>query len=129
MSSVTWYTPEMNDGLTVFVFGSNLAGRHGKGAAKDAVRFWGAERYVANGARGQSYAIPTKDEHIQVLPITRIKGFVDEFIVYARQHPKKRFLVTEIGCGLAGYQPADMAPLFKKCPANCKLPDRFLRYI
>lgn len=122
-----WYTPDMNDGETIFVFGSNLAGRHGAGAAKDAVRFWGAKRGVGNGAQGQAYGIPTKDQRLHTLSLSKIEKFVGEFKGYARQHPELRFLVTEVGCGLAGYTIYEMAPLFKDCPVNCVLPESFTR--
>jgi hypothetical protein len=96
----------------VFVFGSNLSGRHGKGAAKTAL-LWGARWGQAAGQQGRTYGIPTKDAAIQrTLSIREIKPFVDEFIQHAQAHPETTFLVTEIGCGLAGYEPKDIAPLF-----------------
>lgn len=97
----------------IFVFGSNLAGRHGKGAALDAVRLYGAIYGMPVGRQGQSYAIPTKDKQLNPLPIHKIKGYVDSFLEYARQHPELVFSVTRIGCGLAGYKNEDIAPLFK----------------
>lgn len=124
-----WYTPEMNDGKTVFVFGSNLAGRHGAGAAKDAALFWGAQRGVGNGPQGHAYAIPTKDGHLHTLSVARIRKFVSEFIDYAKEHPELRFLVTEVGCGLAGHTVYEMAPLFAGSPDNCTLPPDFKRII
>jgi hypothetical protein len=122
-----WYTPDMNDGETVFVFGSNLAGRHGAGAAKDAARFWGAKLGVGFGRQGQAYGIPTKDQRLYTLRLSEIEWFVSEFKEYARQHPELRFLVTEVGCGLAGYTVYEIAPLFKDCPVNCVLPQEFMR--
>ena len=113
----------------VFVFGSNLAGRHGAGAAKQALT-WGAKWGQANGLQGKTYGISTKDASIKrVLTINEIKPFVDEFILFAKSNPQLTFLVTEIGCGLAGYSPKDIAPLFKEAKdvENIKLPHRFLR--
>lgn len=111
----------------VFVFGSNLSGRHGKGAAKTALG-WGAKWGQAAGQQGRTYGIPTKDASIRrVLRIDEIKPFVDQFTEWAKANPNLTFLVTEIGCGLAGYAPKDIAPLFGACVTvtNVKLPSRF----
>ena len=86
----------------VFVFGSNLAGKHGKGAALHASREHGAVRGVGVGRTGNAYAIPTKDAGLRTLPLSEIKGYVLEFLRYAKAHPDLRFEVTRIGCGLAG---------------------------
>ena len=97
----------------IFVFGSNQAGRHGKGAAKTAMQ-WGAIYGKANGLQGQTYAIPTKNADItQSLTIEEIKYYVDEFMQFAKNNPNLTFLVTEIGCGLAAFKPSEIAPLFK----------------
>ncbi len=87
----------------IFVFGSNLAGRHGKGAALHARQFYGARNGVGVGFVGRSYAIPTKDERIRTLPLNRIRPYVDAFLAFARDNPELEFNVTRIGCGLAGY--------------------------
>lgn len=111
----------------VFVFGSNLAGRHGAGAAKTARRF-GAEYGVWKGMSGMTYAIPTKDIEVRsALPLSHISAYVGEFINFARVSPQYRFLVTEIGCGLSGYSPADIAPMFFEATwsSNVCLPERF----
>lgn len=111
----------------VFVFGSNLSGRHGKGAAKTALS-WGAKWGVASGMQGKTYGIPTKDASItRTLTINEIKPFVDEFIDWATHHTGNIFLVTEIGCGLAGYKPKDIAPLFARAVdvENIYMPVRF----
>ena len=111
----------------VFVFGSNLSGRHGKGAAKTALG-WGAKWGQASGIQGKTYGIPTKDASIKrTLRIDEIKPFVDDFIEWAKYHTGNVFYVTEIGCGLAGYKPKDIAPLFSGCVElkNVKLPQRF----
>jgi hypothetical protein len=111
----------------VFVFGSNLAGRHGKGAALYARYHHGAIYGQGTGLQGSSDAIPTKDEHLRTLPLESIKTYVAEFIAFAKAHPEMTFQVTAIGCGLAGYQPSHIAPMFADAPANCLLPPEFLR--
>lgn len=106
----------------IFVFGSNLAGRHGKGAALTAVREHGAIYGRGAGRQGNSYAIPTKDGHLKTLPLYQISKAVEAFIQYARVNPTLEFYVTRIGCGLAGYTDAQIAPFFKDAPDNCCLP-------
>lgn len=112
----------------VFVFGSNELGVHGKGAAKTATR-WGAKYLQASGLMGQTYGIPTVEKlrPYTVLPVSKIKVYVDEFILFATENEDKFFLVTEIGCGLAGHSIYDIAPLFKKAVNldNISLPQRF----
>ena len=111
----------------IFIFGSNLSGLHGKGAAKTALD-WGAKWGQAKGLQGKTYGIPTKDASvIRTLSINEIKPFVDEFIEFANNNPQLTFLVTEIGCGLAGMKPKEIAPLFKKAidVKNIHLPIRF----
>lgn len=111
----------------VFVFGSNEGGRHGKGAAKTALSF-GAKWGQASGLQGKTYGIPTKDASIRrTLSISEIRPYVDHFIQFAMNNPQNTFLVTEIGCGLAGYKPKDIAPLFKEAVNidNIYLPERF----
>lgn len=107
----------------IFVFGSNLAGRHGKGAALFALQNHGAEYGVGIGRTGNAFAIPTKDDNLCTLPLDSICRYVNGFIEYAKEHPKLEFQVTKIGCGLAGYQESDIAPLFNDAPENCHLPD------
>lgn len=111
----------------VFVFGSNLAGRHGKGAALHARLFHGAIYGQCAGMQGQSYAIPTKDERLQPLSLGMIREFVLRFLTYARAESRTEFYVTAVGCGLAGYTEADIAPMFKGAPENCILPDGWTR--
>jgi hypothetical protein len=105
----------------IFVFGSNLAGRHGKGAALDALNYHGAEYGVGVGRTGKSYAIPTKDQYLFTLPLSEIKNHVDEFLRYAREHPELIFSISRVGCGLAGYTDKEIAPMFKDRPINCIL--------
>lgn len=109
----------------IFVFGSNLAGRHGKGAAYHAVKHCGAIYGQGIGLQGKSYAIPTKNERIQTLPLADINRHVIDFLDYARAHPELTFQVTAIGCGLAGYQPGQIAWMFEGAPSNCDLPPEF----
>lgn len=91
----------------VFVFGSNLAGDHGGGAALIAFRKFGAVWGQGVGLQGQSYGIPTMQGGVET-----IRPYVDEFIVFAKAHPELTFLVTRIGCGIAGFTDEQIAPLF-----------------
>ena len=110
-------------GSDIFVFGSNLAGRHGKGAALCARNDYGAEYGVGEGRTGNSYALPTKDENIKTRPLEDIKYSVNRFIEYANNHPHLTFKVTKVGCGLAGYNESQIAPMFAEAPQNCQLPE------
>ena len=93
----------------IFVFGSNLRGMHGGGAAYVAYRRFGAIMGQGTGLQGQSYAIPTMQGGVDT-----IRPYVDEFISFAKEHPELTFLVTRIGCGIAGFTDADIAPLFSQ---------------
>ena len=110
----------------IFVFGSNLAGRHGKGAALFAKNHRGAIYGRGEGLQGNSYAIPTKDAHLKTLPLNNIMLGVARFIKFATEHPELTFELTPIGCGLAGYQPRDIGPMFADAPPNVKKPKEFL---
>ncbi len=112
----------------VFVFGSNRAGRHGAGAAKLALK-WGAKYGQGHGRQGKTYAIATLDELLRKVPLDNIEQEVNEFIWYAAQNLNDTFLVTEIGCGLAGYRVDEIAPMFDHCNLpNVLLPKRFNEY-
>lgn len=113
------------ESLPVFVFGSNLAGRHGKGAALWARRHRGAIYGQGIGRQGHAYAIPTKDHQLRVLPLPTIAGHVAVFLEHARHHASTAFELTPIGCGLAGYRPEQIAPMFAEAPANVRLPEAF----
>ena len=118
-------TPEYITQLSageIFVFGSNLGGRHGGGAARAALEKFGAIWGQGVGLQGQSYAIPTMQGGVET-----IKPYVDEFIAFAKEHPQMRFLVTRIGCGIAGFTDAEIAPLFKATipVSNITLPAEF----
>ena len=104
----------------IFVFGSNLAGFHGGGAARIAYEQFGAEWGVGVGRTGQCYAIPTMQGGVET-----IRPYVDDFIRYAEQHPELTFLVTQIGCGIAGFTDEQIAPLFTAARdlQNVALPD------
>jgi hypothetical protein len=103
----------------IFVFGSNLAGRHGAGAAKYAAQHHGAEYGVGHGVTGNCYAIPTKDRNLSVLPLETVKIYVNEFLGHAWNNSHTEFQVTQIGCGLAGFKPEQIAPLFAGATDNC----------
>lgn len=115
----------------IFVYGANEAYIHGAGAAKLAM-WWGA-KYGAAGLVGRTYGIPTKDRQIYRLPLDKIQVHIDNFLATAFSHPEYEFLVTKIGCGLAAYQPKDIAPLFKSVKTgifdNVILPEEFHKYI
>ena len=110
----------------VFVFGSNEAGRHGRGAALFARQQRGAIYGQGVGRQGQSYAIPTKDDDLRPLPLRSIGLYVAAFLAYACAHPHETFELTPIGCGLAGYKPSDIAPMFSNAPDNVRLPVSFV---
>lgn len=103
----------------VFVFGSNLEGQHAGGAARFAYDHFGAEWGNGVGPQGKCYAIPTMHG-----PVSAIKPYVDDFIEYAKAHPLNRFLVTRVGCGIAGFKDGEIAPLFKAALAipNISIP-------
>ena len=114
----------------VFVFGDNEGGIHGKGAAKLALNKFGA-KWGKVGHYGQSYGIPTKTGNLKTLGTRKIAKYVDDFIAYAIKRHDLDFLVTEIGCGLAGYEPKDIAPLFKEAQyvSNIYLPQSFINIL
>jgi hypothetical protein len=103
----------------IFVFGSNTAGIHGKGAALHARLYYGAEPGVGVGHIGQCYAIPTKDHKLRSYDLNTIRHHVEAFIAYARANPILQFNVTKVGCGLAGHKSEDIAPMFEFAPSNC----------
>ena len=111
----------------IFVFGSNESGKHGRGAAKTALK-WGAKWKQAEGLQGRTYGIPTKNASItKTLSVDKIQHYVDNFIDFAAANKTRIFLVTEIGCGLAGLKPEQIAPLFADTIPleNVYLPERF----
>lgn len=125
-----WITPEEIASLAdneCFVFGSNLAGRHGKGAALVACQKFGAIYGVGSGPTGQCYALPTKDGDLRPRTLHAIRDSVRSFLIHARLNPGTHFLVTKVGCGHAGYIPRVMGCLFtnEMMPDNVALPIEF----
>lgn len=105
----------------IFVFGSNIQGAHGGGAAWYAHKKFGAEWGVGEGLTGRTYALPTMEGEAS------LKKAVDHFVACAKAHPTLTFLVTAVGCGIAGYTPSEVAPLFKEATSleNVYLPQVF----
>ncbi|MEI0621087.1 hypothetical protein R4J18_10240 [Brachyspira pilosicoli] len=115
----------------VFVFGSNTEGMHAGGAARMAMN-WGAIYGNAFGLQGKTFAIPTVDyTRSGKMSIDEIKKYVDEFLDFTIKNKDKKFLVTEIGCGIAGFKVSEIAPLFRKALeySNVYLPERFINYL
>lgn len=117
--------------MKIFVFGSNRQGRHGAGAAKHAWQNCGAMNGRAKGRQGNSYAIVTKELRENKYPVTleEIEEGVIEFLEYALWHPELTFEVTPIGCGLAGFTPEQIAPMFWGAPSNVELPEVFKKVL
>ena len=113
----------------VFVFGSNLAGIHGAGSAREARLNWGAQMGVGFGPTGNAYAIPSKDRNIEYMDLCEIEGHVRHFIDYARNNTDMQFHVVAIGCGLAGFRPDQIGPMFRGAPGNCVMPRDFEPYV
>lgn len=123
------FTPDRITSLRpneIFVFGSNLGGFHGGGAAELAYRSFGAVWGQGEGLQGQSYALPT-----MVQTVAEMQPYVDRFIVCAQLHPELKFYLTEVGCGIAGFTVEEVAPLFVKAleVPNIVLPERFFRVL
>ena len=110
----------------IFVFGSNIGGFHGGGAARVAHKRFGAEWGVGEGITGQCYALPTMEGGVDY-----IVGKVNAFIACAKQHPKLKFLVTKVACGIAGFRIEEIAPLFADAinMENVILPKEFVEVI
>ena len=110
----------------IFVFGSNLAGMHGGGAARIALNQFGAIWGQGVGLQGKSYAIPTMHGGVNL-----IQPYVDEFIIFAEEHPEMHFLVTRIGCGIAGFKDEEIAPMFQRAVnlSNVSLPETFWKLL
>lgn len=119
---------ELPDGM-IFCFGSNFAGVHGKGAAKDANAFFGAIWHKGEGFAGRSYAIPTKDHNIHTLPTSKIRPGIERFVEFTQMHRNLDFFITGIGTGLARLRPSVIAPMFKGIQDNCIILDYWAQYI
>lgn len=126
----------------IFVFGSNLAGHHGRGAAWDAAVHHGALHRVGVGLSGNAYAIPTKDCDLQILDLGTIRRYVEQFVEYAKLYDAlgsalswaggeddTAFKVTRIGCGLANYRDEQIAPFFRDCPPNCEFDEAWGKWL
>jgi len=113
----------------VFVFGSNISGIHGAGAALVAKKVFGAEQFVGVGKTGNSYAIPTKDKRIKVLPLNTIIKYIEQFKEFTHSQPNLKFWITRVGCGLAGYHDTQIASLFKGCNTNCVFAQEWKPYL
>lgn len=112
---------------SIFVFGSNLAGIHGAGAAAVALNL-GAKWGKGVGLQGKTYAIPTKDKNIKTMSLTEILPYIEDFVRFTKDHPEMRFFVTRIGCGLAGYSDNQIAPLFSGA-MNCSFAKEWRPFI
>jgi hypothetical protein len=112
----------------IFVFGSNLAGRHGKGAALTAYHEYGAVYGAGVGRMGQAYAIPTKDHNIRTLPLGQVENSIIDFVAYAQSHQELEFYITRVGCGLAGFMDDEIGPNFARVPPNCQLPPEWEQF-
>lgn len=115
--------------MSIFVFGSNLKGIHGAGAAKHARQHHGALVGVGEGRMGASYALPTKVTPYYGMTMGAIKAHVSEFLDYAQLNPHLEFHVTQIGCGRAGWMPCQIAPLFYHHSSNCKFDEAWRKYL
>ena len=114
---------------SILVFGSNEAGIHGAGAALFAYNKRGARYGFGYGHSGDSFAIPTKNEDIRTLPLDMINAYVCGFLAYATGKRKLKFMVTRIGCGLAGYSDKDIAPMFVGAPLNCIFDEKWRPFL
>ncbi len=104
----------------IFVFGSNLAGKHYGGAARTAVESHGAIMGRGEGMQGNSYALPTMDEGLHPLTLAQVEEHVALFLAFARVNPQLTFHVTAVGCGIAGFDRRDIIPMFQDAPPNCR---------
>lgn len=132
----TWTAPLTLAANGVFVFGSNLAGRHGAGAAKTALMQFGAIYGQGIGLQGRSYALPTmaanappRPANVQPLPFVAIAHHADVFKAFAAEHPELLFFLTRVGCGSAGFTDRQIAPLFLNAPANVLQPPEWGRHV
>lgn len=114
---------------TIFVFGSNMAGTHAGGAAKIALQHFGAMHGVGRGWSGQSFAIPTMNEHLQQMPLSQIEHYIHDFKLYVKNHPKSKFFITAVGCGVAGYKIEEIAPMFKGIAHHVIFPASFRPFV
>lgn len=121
----------MADQKRVFVFGSNTEGRHGAGAALHARRHWGACYGQAEGRQGDSYGIITKElrRGYPAITLDQVGAGIIRFLLYTQTHPDTTFLITRIGCGLAGFKDEEIALFFREAGDNCRLPPEWGPYL
>lgn len=112
----------------VFVYGANMAGKHGASGAKHALQYHDA-KWGATGLCGNSYGINTKDAKIKTLSLEKIQWYIGIFLRYAESAKDKKFFITKIGTGLASYRDEDIAPMFKDAPENCVLAESWKQII
>jgi len=103
----------------IFVFGSNLSGIHGAGAARTAYMWYGAKKGIGEGRTGQCYALPTVGYGLRRMQLDMVEHYCGRFIDFAKTKPELEFYVTRVGCGLAGFKDELIAPFFKDAPKNC----------
>lgn len=120
----------------IFVFGSNLKGRHGKGAALTAMKEYGAEYGVGEGFTGRCYALPTRNANqigeraeVTTLELAEVRNHIKVFLAAAEAEKDKRFYVSRVGCGHAGFSDEQIGRLFAGAPANCSLPIEWMSFI
>lgn len=109
--------------MNIFVFGSNLQGRHGKGAALHAKLHYGAKNGVAEGLTGSAYALPTKNTPYKNMSFEELSVHAEKFVIFSKQRQDLTFLLTKIGCGLAGFNEKEVSKLFNSCLDNVLLVD------
>ena len=128
---ITPYEIEELETNQIFVFGSNESGLHGGGAANLAYHNFGATMYQGLGLSGNSFAIPTKDWLVDTLDLKTIQFYVNRFEQFVRTHPSLEYMITRIGCGIAGYTAEEIAPMFKNFVdlENIYLPEDFIKII
>lgn len=114
--------------MLIFVFGSNLEGVHGKGAALVALQY-GAVFGQGEGLQGDTYALPTKHTPYQSFSLEEVSNHVETFLEHAKAHPENNYFVSRVGCGLAGFTDAQICPLFADAPRNCIFSQTWLQYM
>lgn len=112
-----------------FVFGSNLSGYHGAGAANYALKYEGAIWGQGEGLQGDSYALPTKGYNITPIMLESVSIYVERFLKFANEHPELKFKVTRVGCFLAGFTDEEIAPMFEDAPSNCYFDTKWQDYL
>lgn len=113
----------------IFVFGSNLSGIHGAGAARIAHEKHGAMMGIGEGLVGNSYALPTKGYKISYIPLQEVYPHITKFINFAEERHDLEFQVTCVGCGLAGFKNKEIAPMFSLAPSNCFFDKKWMPWL